>query len=767
MRGTRVSTVIAALGLGLFGIGLGIATWGVRFDDPFITYRFAENLANGRGFVFNPAGGERVLITTAPLYALLLALPAALGADVPTASNLIGITALIGLALGLFHIGRESEAPAAGFFAGAFALGFPLLWLTVGFETPLFLALATWTLIAAQAGRAFVAGLLNGIAIGLRGDAALVWGLSAVLLFARHRQRARAAALRSALGRLALGTLMAYAPLAIFLTLQFGSPLPTTLQTKTAQAMSGLTGFYPGTTFLQGVEVLVRAYVQLTPLFTVLTLPLAAGIAGLMRHHHALQLGVIGWALLHLLGYALLNVAPYVWYYAPLVPALALTLGVGVAQLRQHRLLVAAAAMLTLAPLLVADVQIARVVRGATPPPPEALASKVLPEAKVDVYERVGRWIAAHTPSAATLGVTELGVMSYYAQRTTFDFLGLTTPSQLGAIRRGDFLASLINTQPDFVALSHVNAIYDQDPQKEDWFRALYRPIAQFADERFWGSPMTVWQRVASPLIPSTMLAEGTFDLGEGWTVTGVAASSRVAQPGAPIIVRVRVRAGAPIGNRTLRVQPIFILRGEGLPVRSRLIHTTRFHRGEEAWYDFPMLVPKTNFPPGAYEISIRWLEGSPEVIAGRVKIPLDAEAPAGVRWLPLSSDVHVNALAGELSACAGKSLTLTLTWRGAALQQDYTVFVHVRDEQGRIVAQHDGMPRGGSYPTTIWSAHEIIPDPHPLVLSPDTVPGSYDVVVGLYDLASGARLPVVNSPARTPDGGVRIGTLKVHPCEG
>ena len=45
-------------------------------DDAFITFRYARNLLNGNGFVFNP--GQLVLGTTTPLYTVLLALLAAL-----------------------------------------------------------------------------------------------------------------------------------------------------------------------------------------------------------------------------------------------------------------------------------------------------------------------------------------------------------------------------------------------------------------------------------------------------------------------------------------------------------------------------------------------------------------------------------------------------------------------------------------------------------------------------------------------------------------
>ena len=39
-------------------------------DDSYITFRYARNLLNGEGFVYNP--GERVQGTTTPLYTLLM-----------------------------------------------------------------------------------------------------------------------------------------------------------------------------------------------------------------------------------------------------------------------------------------------------------------------------------------------------------------------------------------------------------------------------------------------------------------------------------------------------------------------------------------------------------------------------------------------------------------------------------------------------------------------------------------------------------------------
>ena len=54
-----------------FGLGMGLWARAVILDDAMITFRVAENLAYGRGFVYNP--GEYVQVTTTPLYTMLLA----------------------------------------------------------------------------------------------------------------------------------------------------------------------------------------------------------------------------------------------------------------------------------------------------------------------------------------------------------------------------------------------------------------------------------------------------------------------------------------------------------------------------------------------------------------------------------------------------------------------------------------------------------------------------------------------------------------------
>ena len=86
--------------------------------------------------------------------------------------------------------------------------------------------------------------------------------------------------------------------------------------------------------------------------------------------------------------------------------------------------------------------------------------------------------------------------------------------------------------------------------------------------------------------------------------------------------------------------------------------------------------------------------------------------------------------------------LTLQTWWQAQApLSADYTVFVHLLDESGHVVAQADGVPVGGRYPTSAWGPGEQIVDTRQLSLPADLPAGSYRLVIGLYSPADGGRL--------------------------
>jgi 4-amino-4-deoxy-L-arabinose transferase-like glycosyltransferase len=105
-----------------------------------------------------------------------------------------------------------------------------------------------------------------------------------------------------------------------------------------------------------------------------------------------------------------------------------------------------------------------------------------------------------------------------------------------------------------------------------------------------------------------------------------------------------------------------------------------------------------------------------------------------------------------------GGELTLTLTWRAdAAPGQDMTIFVHLLDQDGNLVAQHDGLPREGLMPTLAWQAGDVIDDPHPLALPPDAPPGQYTLRIGVYESATKERLAVIDADGQPVSDNVAV----------
>jgi hypothetical protein len=100
--------------------------------------------------------------------------------------------------------------------------------------------------------------------------------------------------------------------------------------------------------------------------------------------------------------------------------------------------------------------------------------------------------------------------------------------------------------------------------------------------------------------------------------------------------------------------------------------------------------------------------------------------------------------------ARAGDSFALTLYWSAvAATDKDYTVFVHLLDANGKVVAQTDAQPRSGLYPTSLWDPGEVIRDDYALALPTDLAPGEYRIEIGAYEFPSLTRLPVASANGR------------------
>ncbi|RLC66263.1 MAG: hypothetical protein DRI48_05085, partial [Chloroflexi bacterium] len=117
----------------------------------------------------------------------------------------------------------------------------------------------------------------------------------------------------------------------------------------------------------------------------------------------------------------------------------------------------------------------------------------------------------------------------------------------------------------------------------------------------------------------------------------------------------------------------------------------------------------------------------------------------------------------GSTNVRPGGIVPVLLRWRSLrAVEENYTVFVHLVGPDGRLHGQVDAWPVQGSYPTGEWKPGEKVNDPYEVALQPDAPPGRYRVEVGWYLLATMQRLPILDESGRPTDDSFVVGEFTV-----
>lgn len=136
-------------------------------------------------------------------------------------------------------------------------------------------------------------------------------------------------------------------------------------------------------------------------------------------------------------------------------------------------------------------------------------------------------------------------------------------------------------------------------------------------------------------------------------------------------------------------------------------------------------------------------------VVVGRLKTPSPAPLPPGPPLAVFAERVALRAASFEPEACPARVCpgTLRLVWEARApLSEDLAIFVHLASPDDRPLAQADGPPADGRFPTSSWAPGEAIGETR-RILPPANLPEApLRLLVGLYDPQSGARLAL-------PDG--------------
>ena len=124
--------------------------------------------------------------------------------------------------------------------------------------------------------------------------------------------------------------------------------------------------------------------------------------------------------------------------------------------------------------------------------------------------------------------------------------------------------------------------------------------------------------------------------------------------------------------------------------------------------------------------------------------VSLPPAAPLAV----LGDSVYLLAGDARPPARSGQPFEVTAGWTVAApLDANYTIFAHLVDVEGQIIAQQDQQPLGGRYPTTIWEPGEVVSDTISIALPAEAAGKTACLRLGMYEPQSLLRLPRSDAP--------------------
>jgi hypothetical protein len=499
-------------------ITLRVAAGPDPIDDAYITFRYARNLAEGHGLVYNQ--GEQVLGTSTPLFALALAgLARALGTDaIPWYA--LGLSALAdGLAVGmLFTLARRAGLPPGWSASAALLLALSpqnAHYAIGGMESSLVTALVLAVLLAHLRGADRLAGSLAGLALWARPDALALGG--ALLVSQWRRSKTLPWKTTLALGAWALSY-------GLVLWLAYGLPLPHSVIAKShavymadpwenaAQILYHFAGIFFGSPVGMAAHgLIIVASPRLTLAAALLAVPQA--LLWITGARHALRrdrrwLALVGYPVIYAGAYVVLGLRGSLlaeWYFPPLMPIHILLVLAGL-RIFLRRVTPHAASLggVTLIAFLVTCQLLGfNLGRDASRPVWMPIASWTERE---QLYRQAAEFLRARIDREAIVAAPEIGALGYYCDCRVLDTVGLVSPEALDHYPLPIAEVSSLNAVPaslmrDLAPDYLVSLEIFLRPLVLDdaWFQANYRRIWSAPSSAFGSHGMLIYERVSAP----------------------------------------------------------------------------------------------------------------------------------------------------------------------------------------------------------------------------------------------------------------------------
>ncbi|MCL4867484.1 MAG: hypothetical protein KJ063_00815 [Anaerolineae bacterium] len=198
-----------------------------------------------------------------------------------------------------------------------------------------------------------------------------------------------------------------------------------------------------------------------------------------------------------------------------------------------------------------------------------------------------------------------------------------------------------------------------------------------------------------------------------------------------------------------------------------RFVDTIRLYLPETAYAPDQLTVQIGLYAPEGYRLGITARDGQElgdSLVLGEIRLRPRSDTLPNPQAHNFNNEIHLLGYSySGRDLHPGDTLDITLFWqaqRGNLPQ--YTVEIHLVDEQGHVYARADNRPVNGQSPTTGWQRWQNITDTHSLLIPLDISPNSYQIHVSLLDEQTGLRQNRVAPDGHWIDNQLLLAPLRI-----
>lgn len=420
------------------------------YDDAYITFRYAENLARGNGFIYNI--GEKTLGLTGPLYGLLLAAFNYLGIRLQIFVNILNITAdALILFFTLKLLIKSNYKLAAYCFAFLFTISPLMNRITVGgMEMNMFLLLSLAAIYSYNTQRKFLSVAVATMAYFLRPEGAL---LVLILIIYEFISNSKMISFKMIIISLSILII----PFIIIFSF-YGSIFPQSVISKT--------GYHDDLWYL------IKGWLFSDFIF-VAAFPLAiwGGIL-YFKKNQLLQILII-WGSLYAIANFVMRQKIFTWYPYPVHYVQLLIAAFGAAHLLSRFKLPAKINLAAVFPVYMGFGEMllwvfVLIFKGSNP-------------VQHNVYNPLQKWCIENQVNNKTFLASDIGIIGYFSKSRIYDSEDLVTQNTMNYRQTdGKINGKMIeNIKPDYIFLN-LRSGYVELIRK---FDTLYKPLVRFSEQ--------------------------------------------------------------------------------------------------------------------------------------------------------------------------------------------------------------------------------------------------------------------------------------------